>query len=160
MDQSAAKRPALPLTGGCPCGAIRYEISTYPLLLYTCHCTDCQRHSGSAFALNMRVPTEAFRIVHGEPKAWRHQSASGAEVAAWFCGDCGGRIHGDRSSRPESVNVRAGNLDDTTWLVPAAHIFVRSAQSWLTLPEAECYETFAPDFGALAKAWQATWDPS
>jgi hypothetical protein len=61
-------RPVLPLTGGCSCGAIRYEIASFPLLLYTCSCTDCQTSSGSAFALNLPVATKGFRIVRGEPK--------------------------------------------------------------------------------------------
>ena len=54
-------RPVLPLSGGCSCGAIRYEIASFPLLLYSCNCTDCQTASGSAFALNMPVATKAFR---------------------------------------------------------------------------------------------------
>jgi glutathione-dependent formaldehyde-activating enzyme len=62
------------MTGGCQCGAIRYEIASLPLLLYTCNCTDCQRQSGSAFALNMPVKFSDFRILQGEPKGWRHNS--------------------------------------------------------------------------------------
>jgi hypothetical protein len=151
------QRPALPLAGGCLCGAIHYEISAYPLLLYACHCTNCQRQSGSAFAMNMLVPTSAFRIVSGEPKPWRRLSPSGAETASWFCGDCAGRIHGTRPSRPETVTVRAGSLDDTSWLAPAAHMFVRSAQPWLDLPPADCFDEAPPDFKSLAQAWQASW---
>ena len=49
-----SKRPALPITGGCQCGAVRYEIAALPLLLYTCNCTDCQRQTGSSFALTCR----------------------------------------------------------------------------------------------------------
>ena len=55
-----ADRPSLPLTGGCSCGAIRYEVASFPLLLYTCNCSDCQTASGSAFALNMPVRPRAF----------------------------------------------------------------------------------------------------
>ena len=51
------------MTGGCQCGAIRYEITSFPLLLYTCNCTDCQRQTGSAFALNMPVRFRDFRIL-------------------------------------------------------------------------------------------------
>jgi hypothetical protein len=103
-----ATRPALPMSGGCPCGAIRYRIGSFPLLLYTCHCTDCQRGSGSAFALNMPVLARDFRILQGEPKGWRHTSPSGVPVVSWFCGDCGGRIYGERAGRPDSINLRAG----------------------------------------------------
>jgi hypothetical protein len=123
-------RPALPMTGGCPCGAVRYQIESFPLLLYSCNCTDCQRASGSAFALNMPVAAKDFRILQGEPKGWRRRSSSGADVTSWFCGDCGGRIYGERAGRPHSMTLRAGTLDDTTWLVPIAHMYVRSAQPW------------------------------
>jgi len=125
----SADKPSLPLTGGCSCGAIRYEVASFPLLLYTCNCTDCQTASGSAFALNMPVAAKDFRIVKGEPKGWHHVSPSGAEVTSWFCAVCGGRLYGSRKSRPEFMNLRAGTLDDTGWLVPAGHMFVRSAQS-------------------------------
>jgi hypothetical protein len=158
----SAKRPTLPLTGGCSCGAIRYEIISFPLLLYTCHCKNCQPASGSAFALNMPVATKGFHIIKGEPKGWHHSSPSGAEVSSWFCGDCGARIYGSRNSRPESINVRAGTLDDTSWLEPVAHIFTKSAQPWMQpwikpAADAGCYEASPPDFGPLAQKWRVMW---
>ncbi len=81
---TAFKRPVLPLTGGCACGAIRYEITAMPYLLYACHCTECQRRSGSAFALNMPVATETLRIVKGSPKGWRNVGASGRRRSTGF----------------------------------------------------------------------------
>jgi hypothetical protein len=153
-----ASRPSLPLTGGCSCGAIRYEIASFPLLLYTCNCTDCQTASGSAFALNMPVATRGFRIVTGEPKGWRRKSPSGADVTSWFCADCGARIYGERKGRAESMNLRAGTLDDTKWLVPAAHTFMKSAQGWVRpAADAECYEIAPEDFRQLAEKWRAMW---
>jgi hypothetical protein len=159
VTDASPRRPALPLTGGCPCGAIRYEIGAHPLLLYACHCTDCQSRSGSAFALNMPVSAKAFRIVQGTPKGWRRRSPSGVESISWFCGDCGGRINGERPSQAESTIVRAGSLDDTSWLSPEAHFFTRSAQPWVRLPEgAACFETAPPDFQTLMQAWRTRWD--
>ena len=153
-----APRPSLPMTGGCCCGAIRYEITRFPLLLYACHCTDCQPASGSAFALNMPVAANGFRILQGAPKGWQHLSPSGAEVTSWFCGECAARIYGSRKSRPESINVRAGTLDDTRWLVPAGHIFMKSAQGWVQpAPGAECFDAKPADFGAIAAKWRAMW---
>ncbi len=151
-------RPALPMTGGCSCGAIRYEIASFPLLLYCCHCTDCQRASGGAFALNMPVLVRDFRILHGDARGWRHRSPKGVEVTSRFCGDCGARLYGERSGRAEIVNLRAGTLDDTSWLVPAAHMFTRSAQPWvLPAANAECHDTEPADFAALLPAWRAIW---
>ena len=133
--------PALPLTGGCSCGAIRYEIASFPLLLYTCNCTNCQRTSGSAFALNMPVVAKDFHILQGSPKGWHHISPTGVAVISWFCGDCGGRLYGDRAGREEIVNLRARTLDDTSWLVPVAHMYMKSAQPWvLSAANAECHE--------------------
>lgn len=156
-----AARPLLPMTGGCSCGAIRYEITSFPLLLYACHCKDCQPASGSAFALNMPVATNGFRIVTGEPKGWHHLSPSGARVTSWFCGDCGARIYGSRETRPESMNIRAGTLDDTGWVKPAGHMFTKSAQawvqSWMRSAAAECHEMSPPDFRPLAEKWRAMW---
>lgn len=162
----SVRRPTLPLTGGCSCSAIRYEVMSFPLLLYTCNCTECQTASGSAFALNMPVATKDFRIWQGKPRGWRRPSPSGADVTSWFCGDCGGRIYGERAGRPELVNLRAGTLDDTSWLTPAAHMFMRSAQPWVVpwvvpgvspAADAECHEIGPDDFRPLAKKWRAMW---
>jgi hypothetical protein len=144
--------------GGCSCGAIRYEIAFFPLLLYTCNCSHCQRASGSAFALNMPVRAGDFHIRQGAPKPWRHTSPSGVAVISWFCGDCGGRLYGERAGRADIVNLRAGTLDDTAWLVPAAHMFTRSAQPWVRPASgAECHETEPADFRRAAGIWRAMW---
>jgi hypothetical protein len=148
------------MSGGCACGAICYEIASFPLLLYTCNCTDCQTRSGSAFALNMPVRAGDFRILQGEAKAWRHISPSGVPAISWFCGDCGARLYGERAGRAEIVNVRAGTLDDTSWLVPAVHFFTRSAsaQSWVQpVAGAVCIETQPDGWGELLSAWRAAW---
>ncbi len=153
-----ATKPSLPLTGGCSCGAIRYEIAAFPLLLYTCNCTDCQTASGSAFALNMPVATKSFRITQGEPKGWHHLWPSGVKVCSWFCGECGGRIYGERAGREEVVNIRAGTLDDTKWLTPVAHFFLKSAQGWVQpATGAGCFEIGPDDFRPLAEKWRALW---
>src|SRR6185437_11799766 len=154
-------KPALPLTGGCSCGAIRYEIADLPLALYTCNCTDCQTESGSAFALNMPVATKDLRFTKGQPKGWHHISTSGAKVTGWFCGDCGARLYGEREGRPDLMNLRAGTLDDTSWLVPAAHFYTHSAQAWVQpAPDAVCFEAQAPpaEFRAAVAAWRSRLD--
>jgi hypothetical protein len=151
-------RPALPMSGGCSCGAIRYEITSFPLLLYTCNCTNCQTASGSAFALNMPVLARDFHVLQSEPKAWRHTSPSGVAVISWFCAECGARLYGDRVGRENIVNLRAGTLDDTAWLVPVMHMYLKSAQPWvLPAADAECHAIGPSDYQAAAKAWRAMW---
>jgi hypothetical protein len=146
------------MTGGCRCGAIRYEITSFPLLLYTCNCTDCQRQTGSAFALNMPVRFNDFRLLRGEPNGWHHTSPNGTAVISRFCGNCGTRLYGERDGRPETVSLRAGTLDDTSWLVPVAHFFTRSAQPWVQPASgAQCFETQPNGWGGLPPAWRAMW---
>lgn len=159
-ERSTPSTPKLPLTGGCFCGSVRYRIDAFPLLLYACHCTQCQRQSGSAFALNMPVATSAFHVTSGSPKTWRRPTTSGDDIAtSWFCDVCASRIYAGRDSRPESVNVRAGTLDDTNWLVPAAHFFMENAQPWERLADgAPCFETGPAEFVSLAKEWRSKFD--
>ncbi len=152
------KRPALPLTGGCPCGTIRFEVTAMPLFVYACHCTDCQRWSGSAFSMSMPVASKSFSVLRGQPKPWRRINSMGVRVSYWFCSDCGGRIYGERESRPDIIVVRAGTLDDRSWLAPIAHVFMRSAQPWEQVSgDAECFETMPKDFQSLAEKWSQRW---
>jgi hypothetical protein len=152
------KRPVLPLRGGCPCEAVRFEVTAMPLLVYACHCTECQRWSGSAFSMSMPVFSNSFTLTRGQPKPWRRVGASGVESTYWFCGDCGGRAYGQRSGRLDIIAVRAGTLDDTSWLRPAAHVYMRSAQPWEQLGGgAECFEIMPADFWSLAGKWQRLW---
>ncbi len=118
-------RPVLPMTGGCACGAIRYEITSFPLLLYSCHCTDCQTISGSAFALNMPVATQGFRIVTGQPKAWRRlTSASFGQP----CGHLGRNVLRPESLLPRNSSVSPVNFSwGTRWSFKGFHTGMRAA---------------------------------
>ena len=128
----------LPLTGGCHCGALRYEIAGAPILTYTCHCTDCQRITGTAFSLAIIVPESSFRLTEGEPRPVERIADSGRVNIRLLCPDCGCWISG--VGRPDPISgqsvrrVRAGTLDDRSWLRPTAHFFTRSKQAWITLP--------------------------
>lgn len=138
--------PVLPLSGGCACGAIRYEVTAAPLGVYACHCTDCQKQSASAFALAVPVPRQAFHMTQGSPAVWARTNTAGIEVRSWFCPVCATRIYGDRDSRP-SINVRAGSLDDTRWIDRVAHLWTRSAQPWMHFePDAVVHETQPADY--------------
>jgi hypothetical protein len=80
------------------------------------------------------------------------------QVTSRFCVECGSRLYGERAGRAEIVNLRAGTLDDTSWLPPSAHFFMRSAQRWVQpAAGASCYDTEPPDFAALIPAWRAMW---
>jgi hypothetical protein len=143
----------LPLTGGCLCGALRYEISEAPTAIYTCHCTDCQQLTSSAFSLAITVPDRAFRLTKGEPRRAQKIADSGRTVTRWLCPDCACWIVS--SPQPGAAagemirRVRGGTLDDTSWLKPTAHFWTRSQQPWVVLPEGG--EVFAtqPDLDAF-----------
>jgi hypothetical protein len=151
-------RPTLPLTGGCPCAAVGFAVNSMPLLIFACHCTECQRWSGSAFSLSMPVKRACLSLTRGKPKHWHHIGASGFTSKYWFCAECGGRIFHQRSDRPDVVTLRAGTLDDTSWVRPIAHINLGNAQAWERVPNnAECFEAMPSDFGALARRWDDLW---
>src|ERR1700693_3208306 len=76
-------------TGGCLCGAVRYESEGEPVFALQCHCRDCQRSSGTAYIAAIRVPSAGFRISKGTPKRYVATADSGNEISRVFCGDCG-----------------------------------------------------------------------
>src|SRR5690242_19233080 len=118
------------MSGGCQCGAIRYEILDEPKTLYLCHCTQCQRQSSSAFGMSLTVARSSLRIT-GAPKSWTRDADSGKAVVCLFCGECGTRLFHDRPSAADVINVKAGTLDDTSWLAPVGHLWTKSAQAWV-----------------------------
>ena len=88
------------LTGGCACGAIRYACMADPLLALNCHCRDCQRASGTAFAAILRVPAAAFTVTQGEPKFFTVTGDSGNPVSRGFCSECGSPLFSRLSACP------------------------------------------------------------
>ena len=138
----------LPQTGGCQCGQMRYEISEAPLLLFSCHCTDCQPMTSSAFSMGLVVAERAFHLTAGEPRLVPRTADSERVATRWLCPNCGSWITG--TPRPGSAirSVRAGTLDDTSWLRPTVHLWTRSKQPWIVLPAGDrTFETQPTDLG-------------
>jgi hypothetical protein len=119
----------LPFSGGCACGAVRYECSAEPAMAFNCHCRDCQRASGSAYASGMLVPAETVRFTKGRPKYHAATADSGRAVGRGFCGDCGSPVVATQAGFPIYI-IYAGSLDDPSWHRPAMEIFASSAQPW------------------------------
>ena len=146
----------LPLTGACQCRAVRYQCTAAPASIYACHCTECQRQSGSAFGTSMLVPRDAFSFAHGTPKTWTRLSDSGRKVDCLFCGDCGTRLVHLPQHSPQLAIIRPGALDDTKWIRLAGHIWLRSKQAWFEVPAgAVTYDQQPPDFSKLIEAYKA-----
>ena len=144
-----------PYDGGCFCGAIRYRVADEPLTLYACHCTDCQRQSGTSFGLSMIVLRETLALRQGEPRAFTVTTADGREKRGRFCGQCGTRLWGEPPRFPQVVVMRPGTLDDTSWLRPIGHIWTRSAQPWVSIPHTPFnFEGQPDDPMTLINAWR------
>jgi hypothetical protein len=116
-------------SGGCACGAVRYECTMEPLVSWTCHCRDCQRASGSAYCPVIYLPQTALTIT-GESKYYEAQAASGRRISRGFCPECGSPVFVKPAVWPDTIGVWAGSLDDPSWYRPQAAIWVASAQPW------------------------------
>jgi hypothetical protein len=126
---------AMTLTGGCACGQVRYQITNEPLFTHACHCSDCQRSTGSAFVIHSICARDDLKI-SGETRAANLPTDSGAGCELHFCTTCGTYIWGRYHYNPAPViAVRCGTLDDPGQVSPRAHIFTRSKQPWLSLPD-------------------------
>jgi hypothetical protein len=117
-------------SGGCACGAVRYDCSTSPITMVNCHCRDCQRASGSAYSPTVIVPTATFQLVRGEPRFHEIMVANGNIARRAFCGECGSPLFASSSAHPEMTGVRAGSLDDPSWFRAERDVWIRSAQLW------------------------------
>lgn len=117
-------------TGGCLCGAVRYVLKSDPRAISICHCTHCQRQSGSAFSFNL-VMREADYDQRGDTAVYVDQGDSGQPVYRHFCGRCGSAILATSSLLPGKVVVKAGTLDSLDGLAPKAEIYTDRAVTWL-----------------------------
>jgi hypothetical protein len=117
-------------SGGCACGAIRYESSEAPVAMVNCHCRDCQRAGGSAYSPTVVVRATALRFTAGEPTYFGVTAESGSRVRRAFCAACGAPLLATTSIRPNVIGVRAGSLDDPSWFRPTADVWTSSAQPW------------------------------
>ena len=138
------------LTGGCACGKVRYEITDNPLFVHACHCTDCQRSSGSAFIVNVLVDEHHFDVT-GATSVVTLPTPGGTGYDAYFCPNCATIVWCNyHFIHPSLLNLRGGTLDDANAVSPSAHIFTCSKQAWLMMPEGvPCFdEMYDP-----VKAW-------
>jgi hypothetical protein len=117
-------------SGGCACGAIRYECSTDSPLMGNCHCRDCQRASGGAFTAVVVVPAASLKLLQGEPKYHVVKADSGNWASRGFCPDCGSPLFAKSEATSGFIAIKAGSLDDPSWFKPMVDIWTASAQAW------------------------------
>ena len=121
--------------GGCFCKAVRYRLTSLPMIVHCCHCLNCQSQTGSAFVINALIETDRIELLGGEPVGTELQSGGGGPHDVYRCPDCLTAVWSDYGRRPGLRFVRVGTLDDPTTLSPDVHIFTRSKQPWVGLPE-------------------------
>jgi hypothetical protein len=135
------KTPSLPWEGGCRCGQVRFRIDAAPLLTMACHCTGCQRMTGSAFSLSIAAPSAGFSVIAGEPVIG---GLHGAEAKHMFCPYCMSWVFTRPLQADWIVNVRATMLDDASWFSPFIETYTSEKLPWATTPAVHSYAEFPP----------------
>ncbi len=133
MSDAVLPSPEAPLQGGCLCGAVRYEITSPLTSAGYCHCTHCQRRTGTASSANGRVPRAGFRLLSGGEQVRPYRPPTG--VPKLFCITCGSALFSGDLSSDEQVAVRLGTLDRDPGVRPQYRQFVESAPSWEPIPD-------------------------
>lgn len=120
------------LTGGCLCGAVRYETSAKPLMTRACWCRTCQYYAAGNATVNMVFKADAITII-GNLSDYASTADSGNSVHRKFCPHCGVQVISSAEQRPNFLVVRAGTLDDASQVQPEALIWTSSAPKWAYL---------------------------
>jgi hypothetical protein len=118
------------LSGGCACGAVRYEAAGDAIATFVCHCADCQRACGGGPTYGMLVAAEGFRLVKGTPRVYWLSGDSGKRVGRSFCGDCGSPVFTELEVAPQLREIPVGSLDERGFFRPGLHMWVSSAPQW------------------------------
>ncbi len=124
------------MDGGCTCGAIRYRMEAPPLIVHCCHCSWCQRESGSAFAVNALIESARLTLLEGAPELVLTPSASGKGQKIVRCPVCRVAVWSHYPQAGDAVSfVRVGTLDNPGACPPDVHIYVSTKQPWVVLPD-------------------------
>ena len=125
--------PELPLTGGCLCGAVRFEVSALLGAAGYCHCTRCQRRTGTAASPQARVAPRSLRVTQGEDEIRAYVPERGFEKL--FCSRCGSALWSRDPDDHDVLSVRLGAFDGDPGVRPSFHQFVAYAAPWEPLPD-------------------------
>ena len=121
--------------GGCTCRHVRYRMTGKPMFVHGCHCTWCQRETGSAFAVNAMIETDRVELTSGAPEAVDTPSASGKGQTIWRCPKCRIAVWSNYAGAGDKVRfLRVGTLDHGHGIGPDIHIFTSTKQPWVVLP--------------------------
>jgi hypothetical protein len=115
--------------GGCLCGKVRYSAEADPIFAGLCHCTNCQKSSGTAFNTVVAVPKPAMKLT-GTVRTYEGRGDTGNATYKHFCSECGSAVADEAAVMPDVVMITVGSLDDPSTVKPAMQIYCDSAQSW------------------------------
>jgi hypothetical protein len=122
--------------GGCTCGCIRFEMECKPMYTHACHCTWCQRETGSSYAVNALIESGYVNLLAGSPEKIATPSSSGGGQDIVRCPQCKVAVWSYYSGRREKLSfVRVGTLDNSSAIAPDIHIFTSTKHPWVHLPE-------------------------
>lgn len=113
-------------SGGCMCGAVRYQVSGDIVRMVNCHCDDCRKITGSAFATNLFFGTDDVEVTKGETRSFEHLSDAGNRKIKEFCGICGSQLFSSTIGRP-LTSVKVGSIDDASFVKPSANLYCKRA---------------------------------
>lgn len=122
-----------PVTGGCLCGGVRFELTQPFRRASHCHCSRCRKHSGTLGLTQGRVPLEGFRLLQGAELVQVYRPEGGAAKA--FCSVCGSSLFGGTWPGGPEVSVRLGALDADPGIRPQYRSFTESGVPWLPIPD-------------------------
>jgi hypothetical protein len=122
-----------PLTGGCLCGGVRFEVTELPLVAGYCHCTRCQRRTGTAASVSALLAPGSLSVVAGQELIRAYEPPDG--FAKVFCSECGGALWSRSPSDPEIVGIRFGVFDGDPGIRPSYRQFVAYAAPWEPIPD-------------------------
>lgn len=142
--------------GGCNCGAVRYQARFAPVTGYICHCHLCQKRTGAAFSFSLVFAAGGVELTEGEPELTEKTNSRGETSISATCPLCHSRLWLEWPAWG-SRNLRAGTLDDTAQVKPAAQMWTSSAQRWAIAPGILSFEGNPPDFAEVVEAGRDTY---
>jgi hypothetical protein len=120
-----------PITGRCLGGGVTYSVDATPVVQAVCHCTDCQRQTGNPFSVVVGVPRAELQVQGDSIASYSTIGTDhGGETQRSFCSTCGSPVFSFAAVMPDVAFIKAGSLDDASWLKPVAEAWTTSAQPW------------------------------
>jgi hypothetical protein len=120
-----------PITGHCLCGGVTYTVDAEPMAEAACHCADCQRQTGNPFSVVVAVPRQSLNVEGSTLASFATIGEDhGGETQRYFCSACGSPIFSAATVLPDVAFLKAGSLDDASWLNPTVEAWTSSAQPW------------------------------